>query len=82
MRHDGSEKDWDALGAQALVPSVITYEPKINSRTVQGERTRAGVRQDGGTAEGGAVIIGESQGGREPTVNGADVLTRRLGQVQ
>ena len=35
------------------VPSAITYEPKINSRTVQGERTGAGARQEGGEADGG-----------------------------
>ena len=38
-RHDDAAKEWGALGARALVPSAITYEPKINSRTVQGERT-------------------------------------------
>ena len=36
-----------------FVPSAITYEPKINSRTVQGERTEAGARQEGGEADGG-----------------------------
>ena len=41
-RHDDSAKEWGALGARALVPSDITYKPKINSRTVQGERTGAG----------------------------------------
>ena len=44
-RHDDAAKEWGALGARALVPSDITYKPKINSRTVQGERTRAGERQ-------------------------------------
>ena len=28
--------EWGALGTRALIPSAITYEPKINSRTVQG----------------------------------------------
>ena len=51
--HDDSAKEWVALGARALVPSNITYEPKINSRTVQGERTGAGARQEGGEADGG-----------------------------
>ena len=32
--HDDTAKEWGALGAWALVPSAITYEPKINSRTV------------------------------------------------
>ena len=43
-RHDDAAKDWGALGARALVPSAITYEPKINSRTVQGEKTGARAR--------------------------------------
>ena len=46
LRHDGAAKEWGALGARALVPSAITYEPKISSRTVHGERTRAGARQE------------------------------------
>ena len=41
-QHDDAAKEWGALGVRALVPSAITYEPKINSRTVQGERTGAG----------------------------------------
>ena len=40
-RNNDAAKEWDALGAQALVPSTITYEPKINIRTVQGEKTVA-----------------------------------------
>ena len=40
-RHDEAEKEWGALGAWALVPIAITYEPKINSRSVQGGRTGA-----------------------------------------
>ena len=56
---DASAKDWGALGARDLVPGAISYEPKINSSIVQGERTGAGARQDGVTAKGGAVIIGE-----------------------
>ena len=39
--HYDAAKEWGALGYQALVPSAITYKPKINSRTMQGERTRA-----------------------------------------
>ena len=34
--HDDAAKEWGALGSRALIPSAITYEPKINSRTVQG----------------------------------------------
>ena len=37
--HDDAAKEWAAFGSQALIPSAITYKPKINSRTVQGERT-------------------------------------------
>ena len=35
-RNDDAAKEWGALVSQALVPSAITYESKINSRTVQG----------------------------------------------
>ena len=41
-----------------LVPSTITYEPKINSRIVEGERTGAGARQEGGEADGSTETIG------------------------
>ena len=61
-RHDDAAKEWGALGARALVPSAITYEPKINSRTVQGERTRTGAWHDGGAAGGGADTVGETKG--------------------
>ena len=43
-QHDDAAKEWGALGSRALVISAITYEPKINSSTVQGKRTRAGAR--------------------------------------
>ena len=52
-RHDNAAKEWGALGARALVPSAITYKPKINSRTVQGGRTGSGARHEGGEADGG-----------------------------
>ena len=81
LRHDEAAKEWGALGARALVPSTITYEPKINSRTVQGERTGAGARQDGRTADGGADTVGEAQGGRGCTVNVAAKLIGQPGQV-
>ena len=70
------------LGARALVPSDITHEPKINSRIVQGERNGDQVRQGNGTADGGVDTVGEAQGGSGRTVNGADKLSGRLGQVQ
>ena len=69
-RHDNASKEWGALGSRALVPSAITYEPKINSRTVRGERTRAGARQEGGESDGGIETLGEAQGGRARTLNG------------
>ena len=37
--HDESAKEWVALGAQALVPSAISYKPKINIRIVKGNMT-------------------------------------------
>ena len=43
-RNNDAAKEWGSFGARALVPSAITYEPKINSRTVQGERTGAGTQ--------------------------------------
>ena len=81
MRHDDAEKEWSALGYQALVPITITYEQKINSRTVQGDRTRAGARQEGGVDKGGADTVGEAQGGRKGTVNGVARLVGQTGQV-
>ena len=42
VQHDDAAKEWVALGAWALVPSAITYEPNINSRTIQEERTGNG----------------------------------------
>ena len=61
--HDDAAKESDAIGAWDLVPSANTYKPIINSRTIQGGRTRARARQNGGTANGGAEIVGESQWG-------------------
>ena len=81
-RNDETAKEWGALGYRALFHSAITYKLKINSRTVQGERTRSGARQDGGIANGGTPIVGGAQGGRGPTVNGVDVLAGRTGQVE
>ena len=61
--HDDAENEWGALGDRALFPSAITYKPKINSRILLGERTGAGARQEGGTADGGTDTVGEAQGG-------------------
>ena len=71
VSNNDSAKEWVFLGSQALVPSDITYEPKINGRTVQGESTGAGAQKEGGTADGGADPVREAQGGRARTVNGA-----------
>ena len=57
-RHNDAAKEWGTLGAWALVPSAITYKLKINSRTVHGERTGAGARQEGGEDEGGTDTVG------------------------
>ena len=63
-RHDDAAKEWGDLGAHTLAPSAITYEPKINSRTVQRERTGAGERQEGGEANDGKETIGEAHRGK------------------
>ena len=73
-RHDDDTKEWRALGARDLVPSTITYEPKINSRTVQAERTGAGVQQEGGESDGSTDTVGR-------TVNGAARLVGQHGQL-
>ena len=75
--HDDSTKELGDFGSRALVPSAITYEPKINSRTVQGKSVGDGVRQEGGESDSGTETVEESQGGRGRTVNRAD---RLLGQ--
>ena len=81
-RNNDAANEWGDLGDRSLVPSDITYEPKINSRTVQGERTGAGVRHNGGASDGGADTEGEAQGGRERTVNAAARLSRSTGKVE
>ena len=80
-RQDDAAKEWGSIGARALIPSAIIYEPKIDSRTVQEERTEAGAQQEGGEYDGGADTVGEAHGGRERTVNGADRLLGQPGQV-
>ena len=74
VRHNDSAKEWGALGARALIHSAITYKTKINSRTVQRERTGAGARQEGEEADGGTDTVGR-------TVNGAYRLVWSQGQV-
>ena len=81
-RHDEAAKAWGALGSWALVPSDITYKPKINSSTVQGKRTGARARQENKTADGGVDTVGEAQGGRGRAVNGTVRLVGRPVQVQ
>ena len=80
-RNDDAAKELGALGSRALIPSAITYEPKINSRTVQDERTGSGERQEGGESNGGKDTVGESQGGRGLEVNKAAILIEQPGQV-
>ena len=73
-RHDDAAKEWSALGSRALVPSAITYKPKINSRTVQGERTGAGARQERGEADDGTdIIVGQPGQVLVPAESRADV---------
>ena len=51
-RHNDAAKEWGALSAWAINPSAIYYEPKINSKTVQGEINRSGARGTTGKQEG------------------------------
>ena len=74
VRKNDAAKEWGALGARSLVPSAISHEPKINSRTVQGKRTGAAARQEGGEADCGTDTVGR-------TVNGAARLIWQPGQV-
>ena len=51
--------------SQAINPSDISYKPKINSMTVQGERNRSGARvatveQEGEENEGGEGATGQA----------------------
>ena len=79
-RHDDTAKEWGALVFRALLPSAITNEPKTNSRTVQGDRTKAVARQESAIADCGAPTVEEGQWGR--TVNVAAILVGIPGQVQ
>ena len=68
--HDDATKEWGAHGSRDLFPSAVTYEPKINSRTFQGERTRVGAQQEEGGANDGTDTVGAAPGSRARTVNG------------
>ena len=83
MRHEDYSKEWVTLRYQALIPSDIPYESKINSRTVQVGMTGAGARKEGETEKVGAVIVGKVQGvgGNGWERNGAGELTNITGQV-
>ena len=81
-RHDDATKEWGPLRDRAIIPSAITYEPKINSRTVHGERTKSGEQQNGGAADGGANTVGESQEVNGRTVNREIRLVGQPGQVE
>ena len=69
------------FGYQALIPSAISYKPKINSRTIQGERNVPGARHEGGTANSVTIIVREAQGGGRNgrARNGSTILARRPG---
>ena len=73
-RHDDAAKECGALGVRVFVPSAITYEPKITTRTVQGERTGAGAQKEGGEADSSTDTVGR-------TVNRAARLVGQLRQV-
>ena len=71
VRNDNAAKEWGDLVSQTLAPSDNTYKPKLNSRTVQGEKTRTGARQESATVKGGADAAGEAEGNIGLTVNRA-----------
>ena len=64
--NNDAAKLWGALSAWDINPIAISYEPKINSRTVQGERNRAGARvvtreQEGSDQEVKNVATGQAR---------------------
>ena len=79
-QHDDTAKEWGALGYRDIFLSVITYEPKIKIRTVQGEEC--------GRTLGHPKVVRtllekpKMSGGSEQTVKGEAVISRRLGQVE
>ena len=52
-RHNDAAKEWGALSTQSINTSDISYKPKINNGTVQGERNRDRARVATGEREGG-----------------------------
>ena len=70
------------LKAQALIPSGITYKPKISSIILQRESNGAGARQEGGVSNGGTDTVGESQGGSGWPVTRTARLVGQPVQVQ
>ena len=57
--HNDATEEWGTLSARAIIPSAISYEPKIKNSKVQGERNGAGARVATGEQEG------EHQDGKE-----------------
>ena len=65
------------LGSQYLTPSAISYEPQMNSRTEQGERTGSGALREGETDEGITAIDVEAQeGGRNGWMRASEMRRR------
>ena len=83
-QYDDSAKEWDALGYHSKTHSSISYEPLINSSTIQEESTGAGVQREVYTASNSPYTGGYPQGdGRdERTGEGAAELEREAEQVK
>ena len=79
--YDDDAKEWVTLGARALATSAIYYETQINSRILQGERSRAGVLRGEETSEGGMAIDIEAQWVRIKGQTRVAELGRRPGHV-
>ena len=74
--------EWGALRARALVPSAITYEPKINSRTQcrgRGPGLERGRKDEKPTAA--RKLYKHPKGIRARMVNGAARLVGQPGQI-
>ena len=52
LQHNDAAKEWGTLSARSINPSDISYEPKIKSKKVQGERNRARAGVAPGEQEG------------------------------
>ena len=66
VRHNNAAEERGALSSRVLNPSCISYEPKIKSKTIQGERNRYGLQramggQGGQGAKVQATVHDESQ---------------------